>query len=88
MEVMMRKLQAVYENGVLRPVEPLRLDEHQLVSVIVMDEEAAEEELLFAPASDFESLADRSISLDFVRQALAKIPGSMDADFSAERNER
>lgn len=86
--VMVRKLQAVYENGMLRPIEPLRLDEHQLVSVIVMDEIASDEELAFESPLHFESLADRSVSIDAVRRALSKIPGSLDADFSAERNER
>jgi predicted DNA-binding antitoxin AbrB/MazE fold protein len=40
---MVRKFQAVYEGGVLRPVEPLRLDEHQLVSVVILDDTAADE---------------------------------------------
>jgi predicted DNA-binding antitoxin AbrB/MazE fold protein len=85
---MVRKLQAVYESGVLRPVEPLRLDEHQLVSVIVMDDAAPDEELRFEPPEHFEPLGDRSITVDAVRRALSGIPGSMDADFLAERNER
>jgi predicted DNA-binding antitoxin AbrB/MazE fold protein len=83
-----RKLQAVYENGILRPVEPLRLDEHQLVSVIVMDDTAPEEDLTFESPSHFEPLADHSISLEAVRRALSRIPGSMDADFTTERDER
>jgi hypothetical protein len=85
---MVRKLQAVYENGILRPIEPLRLDEHQLVSVIVMDDAAADAELAFEPPAHFEPLADHSVSVDAVRRALSKIPGSLDADFMAERNER
>ena len=32
---MSKRLEAVYENGVLRPLEPLDLREHQRVSVIV-----------------------------------------------------
>lgn len=84
----MRKLQAVYEDGVLRPVEALRLDEHQLVSVIVMDDLAPDEELRFEAPESFETLADHSVTLETVRAALSKIPGSLDADFLAERNER
>ena len=46
----MRKLEAIYEGGVLRPVEPLCLDVHQHVSVIILDEIADDtEELHFAP---------------------------------------
>ncbi|MBL8230403.1 MAG: antitoxin family protein [Bryobacterales bacterium] len=85
---MVRKLQAVYENGILRPIEPLRLDEHQLVSVIVTDDVASDEELAFESPAHFEPLADHSVSADSVRRALSRIPGSLDADFIAERNER
>ncbi len=84
----MRKVQAIFENGVLRPVEPLGLHEHQLVSLILLHDAAAEEELSFVPAADFEPLADRSCSIDAVRRALSQIPGALDADFFAERNER
>ena len=83
----MQKLRAIYEGGVLRPIEPLRLDEHQLVSVIILDD-LANDELAFEPPERFESLADHSVSLEAVRQTLAKIPGSLDADFAAERDDR
>lgn len=83
----MTKVQAVYERGVLRPVEPLALGEHQIVSVIVMDDATSEEELTFASPSQFEALADHRVSLETVRHALSRIPGSLDADFAAERNE-
>ena len=85
----MRKFEAVYEGGVLRPVSPLRLDEHQRVSVIILDEVADDgEELQFAPREELEPLADHSVTLETVRGALSKIPGSLDADFLVERNER
>ena len=83
----MRKLQAVYEGGVLRPTEALPLAEHQLVSVIVLDD-SGDEEIEFEPAQRFEELADRGIDRNTVRVALSKIPGCLDADFAAERNER
>jgi len=90
MEVMVQKLQAVYEGSVLRPVGTLRLDEHQLVSVsvIVIDDVAPDEELRFEAPEHFEPLADHNVTLETVRAALSKIPGSLDADFLAERNER
>jgi predicted DNA-binding antitoxin AbrB/MazE fold protein len=34
---MTRSLQAVFEKGALRPLEPLRLKEHQQVTVTVSD---------------------------------------------------
>ena len=39
---MTKNLQSVYENGVLRPLEPLALREQQLVHVTVTDEAAPE----------------------------------------------
>jgi predicted DNA-binding antitoxin AbrB/MazE fold protein len=86
---MSKRVAAVYENGVLRPLEPLDLREHQRVTVIVAPEAASEEEWL-----DLECLqlcaaeADESISLEAVREALAKIPGSLTADFIQERADR
>jgi predicted DNA-binding antitoxin AbrB/MazE fold protein len=87
---MPRSVQAVYENGVLRPLEPVNLPENGLVNLTIANgTSAAEEELL-----DTEFLAscareaDVSVTLESVRQALAKIPGSLTADFIAERDER
>jgi len=86
-----RKLEAVYENGVLRPLEPLDLREHQRVSVIVSpvplapsDEEWLDVDCLQLYAAE----ADESISIEAVREALSKIPGSLTTDFIAEREER
>ncbi len=67
---MMRKVQAVYEGGILRPIEPLPLDEHQLVSVIILDDE-----LVFAQPEQFEALADYSVTLEAVRQSLVQDSG-------------
>ena len=86
-----RKLETVYENGVLRPLEPLDLREHQRVSVIVSpvplapsDEEWLDVDCLQLYAAE----ADESISVEAVREALSKIPGSLTTDFIAEREER
>jgi len=83
---MTRSLRAVYENGVLRPLEPLPLKEHQQVTVTVSDHE---EDWLDATFLRYlERHADESVTLEQVRSALAKIPGSMVDDFRAERDER
>jgi predicted DNA-binding antitoxin AbrB/MazE fold protein len=37
---MTKQVEAVYENGVLRPLEPLGLDEHQQVTVMIVDSSA------------------------------------------------
>lgn len=85
---MVQKFQAIYEGGVLRPVEALWLDEHQLVSVIVFDDVVPDEEPMFEAPEHFEPFADHNVKLETVRELLSKIPGSMDAEFLAERNER
>jgi len=85
---MTRNLQAVYENGVLRPLEPLDLREKQIVNLTISDgapqEPWLDAECLAACAGE----ADDTVSLDEVRAALAKIPGSLTEDFIAERDER
>jgi predicted DNA-binding antitoxin AbrB/MazE fold protein len=85
---MTQKVQAVYEGGVLRPIEPLRLAENQLVSVILFDDATSEEVLEFEDPTYFEALADNTVTPEAVRAGLSKIPGSLDADFFAERDER
>ena len=87
---MRKSLEAVYENGVLRPLEPLNLHEHQHVVVVVSElspdraiDELLDVEYLQACARE----ADHSITLETVREALSRIPGSLTADFVAERDE-
>ena len=82
-----QSLQAIFEKGVLRPLEPLSLTEHQQVTVIVSDQKDED----WADASFLryvESQADESVTLEQVRSALAKISGSMLEDFRKERDER
>ena len=90
---MTKQVEAVYENGVLRPLEPLSLDEHQRVTVTV----SAEEEDPLASIVDHAFVRrarqevqtmDRIPSLEEVRQILSKIPGSLSEDIRAEREDR
>jgi predicted DNA-binding antitoxin AbrB/MazE fold protein len=85
---MTKNLQAIYEKGVLRPLEPLDLSEHQLVTVILTDEALSEPWLDAEYLADCAAEADEEVSLDEVRAALAKIPGSLTEDFIAEREDR
>lgn len=86
---MNRQVEAVYENGVLRPLEPLPLREHQRVSVTVSDAPRRGEDWLdrefMARAAD--EISDAP-SLEEVRRRLSKIPGSLTDDFIAGREER
>ena len=83
---MSRSLQAIYEKGVLRPLEPLALREHQEVTVTVSDESDGLDDVAFLRY--LETHADDSVTLHEVRAALAKIPGSLVEDFRRERDEQ
>jgi predicted DNA-binding antitoxin AbrB/MazE fold protein len=85
---MNRNLQAVYEHGVLRPLEPLDLPEKQLVTVAITDESGEEPWLDTDFVDEGFGEADDSVTLEEVRAALAKIPGSLTEDFVAERDDR
>jgi predicted DNA-binding antitoxin AbrB/MazE fold protein len=83
---MTRRLQAIYERGVLRPLEPLLLPEHQRVTVTVTDREDEDgSDVKFLRY--LEDQADDSVTLEAVRAALSKIPGSLVDDFRQERDE-
>jgi predicted DNA-binding antitoxin AbrB/MazE fold protein len=84
------QIDAVYENGVLRPLQPLDLTEHERVLVSVVQtagrsslaleyiERVKREPQDAEPAPGHEEL----------RRRLAKIPGSMAAEIVANRGER
>jgi predicted DNA-binding antitoxin AbrB/MazE fold protein len=75
------QIEAIYENGVLRPLEPLpgQIREHQHLRITI---EAAE------PAEDWLADADPTVSLEAVRQALAKAQGTLAQMVHDEREER
>jgi predicted DNA-binding antitoxin AbrB/MazE fold protein len=86
--------QAIYENGVLRPLEPLDLEENQQVTITIsIDSErralhprldGGYRETLLRQLKD----AGPPPGLEAVRRMLSKIPGEMTEDFIAERGER
>jgi predicted DNA-binding antitoxin AbrB/MazE fold protein len=74
---MEKTLQAVYEKGVLRPLEPLSLQERQLVTVTISQEPGiASDHPLLAPLDEW-GAADDDVSLEEVRRALSTIRGSL-----------
>ena len=85
---MNRTIEAIYENGVLRPLEPLDLEEQEHVSVTISDDIEEPEWLDVEFLREIADEADDSISLEEVRKAMSKIPGSLTADCIAERDER
>jgi predicted DNA-binding antitoxin AbrB/MazE fold protein len=83
---------AVYENGVLRPLKPLDLREHERVLVSV--EKTAVPGRSNLAVEYIEKIkrklqdAEPAPGIEEVRRRLAKIPGSMAADIIAERGDR
>jgi predicted DNA-binding antitoxin AbrB/MazE fold protein len=81
-------VEAIYEGGVLRPLQPLNLLEHEQVSLVVAphgpDLELEPTEYTSFVAED----ADADMSWTEIQNILAKIPGSMVDDFDRERDER
>ncbi len=86
---MIRTVEAVYEQGVLRPLTPVELAESQRVRLIIADASGgsqrdmaiverarAEVGALIAPPT-----------IEEVRAALASIPGSLSGDVIAERGD-
>jgi predicted DNA-binding antitoxin AbrB/MazE fold protein len=80
---------AVFENGVLRPLTPVALPQHARVSVTVSQPVDPLSDILDWDAHELAGLeADEHISLEEVQRALAGIPGSMAQTVSSERDER
>ena len=83
---MKQRFDAVYENGLIRPLQPLNLPDHLRVSVTV--ESGTSDDWLDQDALDWtRQEGDPSISLDDVRKRLAKIKGSLSEAVIAERGE-
>jgi len=86
------QVDAVYENGVLRPLQPLDLREHEHVRVSVVKTAALGRsslavEYIETITRDLQD-AEPAPGLEEVRRRLAKIPGSMAAEIVADRGER
>ncbi|MFL5343043.1 MAG: antitoxin family protein, partial [Gemmataceae bacterium] len=85
---MTRSVPAVYENGTFRPLEPVACHEQERVLLTVESSGAAEESLLDQEFLAYcETQGDDTVSLEDVRRALSKIPGSLNDDIRADRDE-
>jgi predicted DNA-binding antitoxin AbrB/MazE fold protein len=86
---MEKRLQAVYANGVLQPLEAVSLDERQQVTVIITDPTTVGQDVTgyFTP-EEWEEATHDDISLDEVRGALSTISGSLSEAVIALRQER
>jgi predicted DNA-binding antitoxin AbrB/MazE fold protein len=84
---MSRKVKAIYEEGVFRPLEPLTLPERQQVEVTI-PETAADEVLDTEYIERVKKMELPEVSLEEVRRALSGIPRKLSDDFIDEREER
>jgi len=83
---MISEFDAIYENGMLRPLVPLQLAEQERVKLTVKRDDVEgwmDVEYMESCAAE----ADESITLESVRESLAKIKGSMDAAIDETRGE-
>lgn len=88
--VMRQQVQAVYEHGVLRPLEPVTLAEAQHVSLTISDAAAgrSRQDLELVERAQAEVAALGSVpTIEEVRSALASITGSLSRDAIAERGD-
>jgi len=86
---MEKTVQAVYEDGVLRPLEPVQLEDRQEVTLTISDEgNIPHDQPLLASPEEWAAAAGDPISLDEVRRALATIRGSLSEAVIEERRDR
>jgi predicted DNA-binding antitoxin AbrB/MazE fold protein len=89
-DAMSKRRDVIYENGVFRPLEPVDVPEHQRMTIMIPEVSMlpAEEDLLDTEYERWVATqVKEDVSLETVRQVLSKIPGSLTADFLAERAE-
>lgn len=78
---MHEQVEVVYEKGVFRPLGPLpsRILEHQRLTVTIETTTATD---------PWRAAADPTVPLEAVRQALAKVPGTLAQLVHDERDDR
>lgn len=89
-----QQVDAIYENGVLKPLTPIILAEHEQVSLVIRakganafdDEEEDEDDGDYMPYIAEEG--DPDITWEEVHRATANWPGSFAEDIIREREER
>jgi predicted DNA-binding antitoxin AbrB/MazE fold protein len=83
---MLKPIEAIYENGVLRPLEPLPLAEHAHVQVSftpIAEEDWLDQEFMDSCGSE----GNGTISLEELRRSLSTIRGSMNEAIDLERGD-
>jgi predicted DNA-binding antitoxin AbrB/MazE fold protein len=87
---MIRQVDAIYEHGVLRPLEPLSLNESQRVRLTISEVLGArsQRDMSVVERARAELAATPKVpTIEEVRTALASIPGSLSEDVIADRGD-
>jgi predicted DNA-binding antitoxin AbrB/MazE fold protein len=81
---MTKRVEAIYEDGVLKPLEPVNLPEHQRVTVTLNapEEDWLDTEFMDSCAAEVKE----RVGLDEVRRILSKVPDSLAEAIVAERD--
>ncbi len=86
---MPRTFEAVYEDGVLKPTQPLTLPDHARLLVTIVDETAFfSDPSVYFSAEEWERANADDITLEEVRRALSSIDGSLSDAVIESREER
>lgn len=85
---MKKTFPAVYENGVLRPLESLGLANCQCVQVSIADMPEGSGIAGYFEPDEWEAARHDDIGLEDVRRALSSIRGSLSGEVIASREER
>jgi predicted DNA-binding antitoxin AbrB/MazE fold protein len=85
------RVEAIYEDGVLRPLTPVDLTESQRVTILISEAATGpsqpDRELLARARAEVAAMRQVP-TIDEVRGVLAKIPGSLADDLNGEREDR
>jgi predicted DNA-binding antitoxin AbrB/MazE fold protein len=87
---MIQQVEAVYENGVLRPLAPIALSESQRVRITIVgpdaDHNLLDRDLIERAAAEVAVMKELP-TIEHVRTLLSAIPGSVADAVIAERGE-
>jgi predicted DNA-binding antitoxin AbrB/MazE fold protein len=84
----MKRIRAIYSNGTFRPLEPVFCLEQERVVLTIENADGAKDDGLDNEFLAYvQTQADDAVSLEAVRTALAKIPGSLAGDVRADREQ-
>lgn len=87
--VMEMTVQAVYEDGVLRLLQPVPFHDRQELTVTISDRETIpHDHPLLVSSEEWASAAGDEIAIDEVRRALSTIRGSLSEAVMDERRDR